>query len=97
MSAFPQPHHVEGVNRRSSALNVENHAALPTSLAMTSKGLRRILFTKCAPEQTRAEVRCCFDAAGAGGGFILNPSDHFFEVALDLLRTFGDEARNCVY
>ena len=54
-------------------------------------------FTKCTPGQTRAEVRRCFEEAGAGGGFILSPSDHFFEADLNLLEAFADEARRCVY
>ena len=54
-------------------------------------------FTGCTPEQTRAEVRRCFEAAGAGGGFILSPSDHFFEADLELFGAFADEASRCVY
>lgn len=54
-------------------------------------------FTGCAPEKTRAEVRRCFQAAGGGGGFILSPSDQFFEADLKLLAAFADEARQCVY
>ena len=54
-------------------------------------------FTKCMPEETRAEVRRCFEEAGAGGGFILSPSDHFFEADLELLEAYSDEARRCVY
>ena len=54
-------------------------------------------FTGCTPEQTRAEVRRCFEAAGAGGGFILSPSDHFFEADLGLIHAFADEAHHCVY
>jgi len=54
-------------------------------------------FTGCAPEKTRAEVRRCFEAAGAGGGFILSPSDQFVEADLALLEAFADEARHCVY
>lgn len=54
-------------------------------------------FTGCTPQETRAEVRRCFEAAGAGGGFILSPSDHFFEADLTLLEAFADEARRCVY
>jgi len=53
--------------------------------------------TKCTPEQTRAEVRRCFKAAGEGGGFILCPSDHFFDADVKLLEAFADEARLCVY
>jgi hypothetical protein len=54
-------------------------------------------FTGCTPAQTRAEVRRCFEAAGQGGGFVLCPSDHFFEAELSLLEAFADEARRCVY
>ncbi len=54
-------------------------------------------FTRCTPAQTRAEVRRCFEAAGAGGGFILSPSDHFFEADLNLIEAFADEAKRCIY
>jgi uroporphyrinogen decarboxylase len=54
-------------------------------------------FTGCTPEQTRAEVRRCFEAAGAGGGFILCPSDHFFTAEPALVAAFADEARQCSY
>jgi len=54
-------------------------------------------FTRCTPEETRCEVRCCFDAAGYGGGFILSPSDHFFEADMKLLEAFADEAKQCIY
>ncbi len=48
-------------------------------------------------EQTRAEVRRCFDEAGGGGGFILSPSDHFFDADPALIAAFADEARQCTY
>jgi len=54
-------------------------------------------FTGCDPEDTRMEVRRCFEAAGQGGGYILSPSDHFFEADLNLIEAFADEARNCRY
>ena len=54
-------------------------------------------FTGCTPETTRREVRRCFEAAGGGGGFILSPSDHFFEADLRLLEAYADEARKCIY
>ncbi len=54
-------------------------------------------FTKCTPSQTRAEVRRCFDAAGSDGGFILCPSDHFFDAEIPLIEAFADEARQCAY
>ncbi len=54
-------------------------------------------FTSCTPAQTRAEVRRCFEAAGSGGGYILSPSDHFFEADLPLIEAFAQEARDCLY
>ena len=54
-------------------------------------------FTGCTPEQTRAEVRRCFQEAGNGGGYILSPSDHFFEAQPELLAAFSAEAAACVY
>jgi len=54
-------------------------------------------FTGCTPADTRRAVRNAFEQAGAGGGFILAPSDHFFDAEDALLRAFADEARACVY
>lgn len=54
-------------------------------------------FTECTPEQTRKKVRECFEAAGEGGGFILSPSDHFFDAEPELIRAFADEAAKCIY
>jgi uroporphyrinogen decarboxylase len=54
-------------------------------------------FTGCSEEATRAEVRRCFHEAGGDGGYILSPSDHFFEADPALLRAFADEARECCY
>ena len=54
-------------------------------------------FTGCSPDETRKEVRRCFEAAGEGGGFILSPSDHFFEADPDLLKAYAEEAISCVY
>jgi len=54
-------------------------------------------FTGCTEAQTRREVRRCFEEAGEGGGYILSPSDHFFEADMKLLRAFADEARKCSY
>ena len=51
----------------------------------------------CTPEETRAEVRRCFEKAGPNGGYILSPSDHFFEANLTCLEAFANEARKCVY
>jgi len=54
-------------------------------------------FTGCTPEQTRGEVRRCFEEAGRDGAYILSPSDQFFEADLPLIEAFADEAHNCVY
>jgi uroporphyrinogen-III decarboxylase len=54
-------------------------------------------FKGCTPEETRKEVRRCFDDAGEDGGYILCPSDHFFDADVELLAAFADEARKCVY
>jgi uroporphyrinogen-III decarboxylase len=54
-------------------------------------------FKGCAPEATRAAVRRCFEEAGANGGYILSPSDHFFDADLELIRAFADEGGRCVY
>lgn len=54
-------------------------------------------FTGCTETQTRKEVRRCFEEAGEGGGYILCPSDHFFEADLNLLHAFVDEAKKCTY
>jgi hypothetical protein len=51
----------------------------------------------CTEQETRAAVRRCFEAAGELGGFILSPSDHFFDADPQLIKAFADEARNCVY
>ena len=54
-------------------------------------------FRGCTPEETRKAVRRCFEDAGEGGGYILSPSDHFFEADIPLLEAFGDEAHHCIY
>jgi uroporphyrinogen decarboxylase len=54
-------------------------------------------FKGCSPAETRAEVRRCFATAGAGGGYILCPSDNFFDADPELVYAFADEARKCRY
>lgn len=54
-------------------------------------------FSGCLPEETRAAVRLCFEQAGEGGGYILAPSDHFFDADVELLQAFAAEARSCKY
>jgi len=54
-------------------------------------------FTGCSEADTRAAVRRYFAEAGEGGGFILSPSDHFFDADPALIAAFADEAKRCVY
>lgn len=54
-------------------------------------------FIDCTEDKTRSEVRKCFEQAGANGGFILCPSDHFFDADVSLIEAFADEARKCTY
>jgi len=54
-------------------------------------------FRGCAPDETRRAVRRCFEDAGGGGGFVLAPSDHFFDADVELLEAFAEEARGCRY
>ena len=48
-------------------------------------------------EKCRAQVRKCFEQAGANGAYILAPCDHFFDADIELLKAFADEARQCTY
>jgi uroporphyrinogen decarboxylase len=54
-------------------------------------------FLNCPPEETRRHVRGCFEEAGVGGGYILAPSDHFFDAEPELLKAYAEEARGCRY
>lgn len=55
------------------------------------------LLKNCDQEVTRRAVRECFAAAGGNGGYILAPSDHFFEADIPCLEAFADEAKKCIY
>ena len=54
-------------------------------------------FKGCSEGETRAEVRRCFQAAGADGSYMLCPSDNFFEAEPELVKAFADEAGKCTY
>jgi uroporphyrinogen decarboxylase len=54
-------------------------------------------FMNCTPEETRRSVRKCFEEAGSGGGYILAPSDHFFDAEPELLMAFAETAKECRY
>jgi uroporphyrinogen decarboxylase len=51
----------------------------------------------CTANETRAEVRRCFEAAGQQGGYILSPSDHFFDADPKLMAAYSAEAQACRY
>jgi uroporphyrinogen decarboxylase len=51
----------------------------------------------CTPEETRAMVRKNFEDAGVGGGYIISPSDHFFDANIENIKAFADEAHKCLY
>lgn len=53
--------------------------------------------SNCTPMETRAAVRRCFEDAGQEGGYILGPSDHFFDADPALIQAFAEEARRCTY
>lgn len=54
-------------------------------------------FKDTTPEETAQAVRDAFEAAGEGGGFIIAPSDHFFDAKPELLKAFTAEAHRCLY
>ncbi|WZL81608.1 uroporphyrinogen decarboxylase family protein [Vallitaleaceae bacterium 9-2] len=54
-------------------------------------------FMGASEQEVRSAVRKCFNEAGEGGGFILSPSDHFFDANPELIKVFADEAKKCTY
>jgi len=48
-------------------------------------------------EDVRNEVFRLFREFGPGGGYIMSPSDHFFETPVENLQAYGEAARECVY
>ena len=70
---------------------------IPSDICMIGGFDQFHFFTECSEQQTRAEVRRCFKAAGRDGGFILSPSDHFFDADPKLIAAFADEAQKCIY
>ena len=75
----------------------EARKRIPMNICMIG-GFNQVHYLKgCTVEETRAQVRKCFEAAGKEGSYILSPCDHFFEADEELLDAFADEARKCVY
>ncbi len=48
-------------------------------------------------EEIFAEVERLFAVLGRGGGYIMSPSDHFFETSEEHLRHYAEAARACRY
>ncbi|MBI3910226.1 MAG: hypothetical protein HY320_04750 [Armatimonadetes bacterium] len=49
------------------------------------------------PDQIEQHVRDLFQTYGAGGGYIMSPSDHFFHAPPAHLAAYARAARQCVY
>jgi uroporphyrinogen decarboxylase len=75
----------------------EARRRIPRNICMIGGFDQFHYFKGCPEAQTRAEVRRCFDEAGKDGGYILCPSDNFFEGDPALIKAFADEAKKCVY
>jgi uroporphyrinogen-III decarboxylase len=48
-------------------------------------------------EQVREHVRSLFRDFGPGGGYMMSPSDHFFETPVESLKAYAKAARECRY
>ncbi len=54
-------------------------------------------FVSGTEEQTRQAVTKCFEEAGENGGYIIAPSDHFFDAKDELLYAFTQQAHSIKY
>jgi hypothetical protein len=54
-------------------------------------------FVNCDVQKTKEMVYECFRTAGQGGGYLLCPSDHFFDANVVNLMAYSEAARECVY
>ncbi len=54
-------------------------------------------FTEATEEETRTAVKECFELAGENGGYIISPSDHFFDAKDELLHAFANQAHKMKY
>jgi len=75
----------------------EARRRVPDNICMIGGFDQFHFFEGCTADQTRAEVRRCFQAAGHIGAYILCPSDHFFDAQPDLIKAYADEATRCLY
>ena len=75
----------------------EARRRIPQNICMIGGFDQFHFFKACSEEETRAEVRRCFEAAGGNGSYILCPSDNFFEGEPQLIQAYADEAAECRY
>jgi len=75
----------------------EARKRIPDDICMIGGFDQFHFFKDCSVEQTKAEVRRCFEEAGQAGSYILCPSDHFFDAEPELVKAFADAARECAY
>ncbi len=54
-------------------------------------------FLNCTVEKTKKMVHDCFEKAGKGGGYIICPSDHFFDADIENIKAFAQAAKECTY
>ena len=55
------------------------------------------ILSQGTPAAVRAEVYRLFAALGPGGGYIISPSDHFFDTPVANLEAYAAAARECRY
>lgn len=60
-------------------------------------GMDQQLLAQGPPDRIRQEVLSLFEALGPGGGYIMAPSDHFFDVPVEHLVAYAQAARSCTY
>jgi uroporphyrinogen decarboxylase len=75
----------------------EARKRIPDDICMIGGFDQLHFFTDCSVEQTKAEVKRCFEEAGQAGSYILCPSDHFFDAEPELIKAFVDAAKECTY
>jgi uroporphyrinogen-III decarboxylase len=54
-------------------------------------------FERGSPETARQQVLECFEATKDHAGYIISPSDHFFEGDPANIKAFADACKECVY
>lgn len=58
---------------------------------------QNLVLTEGTPGLIRSKVRELFEKVGGEGGYILSPSDHFFDAPAENLKIYAAAARDCRY